>query len=49
MTRLSRRQPGMDPTMNIEPSRIDDLLAAYRALQSQFDRVLERVRRAEEH
>jgi hypothetical protein len=39
----------MDPVMNIEPARIDELLGAYRELQSQFDRVLDRLRRAEEN
>jgi pSer/pThr/pTyr-binding forkhead associated (FHA) protein len=38
----------MDPMTPIEPARIDELLAAYRELQAQFDRVLERLRRAEE-
>ena len=39
----------MDHVTDIEPARIDDLLSAYRELQSQFDRVLEQVRRADEH
>jgi hypothetical protein len=38
----------MDQATDIEPARIDDLLSQYRDLQSQFDRVRERVRRAEE-
>lgn len=38
----------MDQATDFEPARIDDLLTAYRDLQAQFDRVLERVRRAEE-
>ena len=39
----------MDQATHIEPARIDDLLAAYRELQAQFERVLERLRRAEEN
>ena len=34
---------------DIEQTRIDEMLAAYRDLQSQFDRVRDRLRRADEH
>jgi len=37
-----------DQTTHIESSSIDELLATYRDLQSQFDRVRDRVRRAED-
>jgi hypothetical protein len=37
-----------EQSTQIESARIDELLAAYRELQSQFDRVLERLRRADE-
>ena len=39
----------MDQSTHIEPARIDELLSAYRELQSQFERVLERLRRAEDN
>jgi len=39
----------MDQSTHIEPARIDELLAAYREMQSNFDRVLDRLRRAEEN
>lgn len=39
----------MDQITSIEPARIDDLIAMYRDLQAQFDRVRDRLRRAEEN
>ena len=39
----------MDPSLQIEPARIDELLAAFRELQSQFERVRECLRRAEDN
>ena len=38
----------MDQSTQVEPARIDDLLVAYRDLQSEFDRALARLRRADE-
>lgn len=39
----------MDQATELEPARIEDLLSAYRELQSQFDLVRERMRRADEN
>jgi len=39
----------MSQTTELEPARIEELLTAYRDLQSQFDTVRERLRRAEDH
>jgi pSer/pThr/pTyr-binding forkhead associated (FHA) protein len=39
----------MDQATEIEATRIEELLSAYRELQSQFDQVRERLRRAEDH
>ncbi len=39
----------MDQITPIEPARIDDLIATYRELQAQFDRVRARLRRADDN
>ncbi|HEX6791804.1 MAG TPA: FHA domain-containing protein [Candidatus Krumholzibacteria bacterium] len=39
----------MDQTTHAGPARIDDLIAAYRELQAQFDRARDRLRRADEN
>ena len=39
----------MEQTTHAEPARIDDLIAAYRDLQAQFDRARDRLRRADDN